>query len=472
MRRGHPFDAKLANARLFAWFPPAFQLLMRHWLVALGANIAVLVITKTITGLRWWHLVTSWWELVLYSIVLATVISVVPVTAYRVIARRESRGTALEVNGWGETMIRTVQIVVVWTVGTYLVGWLFLQAGKQAFALLPAFASRDPIAVATYVSIAALIALFLLSPLWATLTVASLLSTAHAVRSIDNGLDAVLSSLRLAFDQMWRVFWPSYAVGSIVMGAYGAVSYLAIRFGSVGWLPLRIVDVAGIIIGAMSIAMTFVIERAYAPNLGLVVLDDDHDAPAKPARAAPAPQGQRPAGGGQAAPGGGAAAGTAQQAAAGDGAPAASSQHAAPVGESGVAPAAATADIAALIERDLRANRVPRLVALVEEGLAADAKFFAGQPDSTIALAKRIVQAGRPDLALRLLQPYVIEHRGHPHHLTGELLVANILMRDPSRRIEAASYLEQVKAAYPDEPMVDQLIKATSKPIAPAGTAT
>jgi hypothetical protein len=50
------------------------------------------------------------------------------------------------------------------------------------------------------------------------------------------------------------------------------------------------------------------------------------------------------------------------------------------------------------------------------------------------------------------------------------LFVANLL-RDLKRLQDAAKFLTQVKALYPQEPMVDQLIKITDKAIAAASPA-
>jgi hypothetical protein len=123
-------------------------------------------------------------------------------------------------------------------------------------------------------------------------------------------------------------------------------------------------------------------------------------------------------------------------------------------------------EIGAQLAADVRGNRMLRVTETVERGLAADAKFFAGHPDDTLALAKRLVAVERADLALRILQPYLVSHRSHRQHLTNALLVASLLARDPSRLADAARFLKQVKALYPREPMVDQLIKSTDKAIA------
>jgi hypothetical protein len=127
-------------------------------------------------------------------------------------------------------------------------------------------------------------------------------------------------------------------------------------------------------------------------------------------------------------------------------------------------------EIADLLAADLTANRLQRLAETVEHGLAADARFFLPHPDQTLAVAKRLSAAQRADLALRIVQPYLKEHRGHRQHLTVALFVANLL-RDLKRLQDAAKFLTQVKALYPQEPMVDQLIKITDKAIAAASPA-
>jgi hypothetical protein len=199
-----------------------------------------------------------------------------------------------------------------------------------------------------------------------------------------------------------------------------------------------------------------VIERAYAPDLGQAVLGDGPDESA----ATPTPS----LAGGPAAPS--SVTGAVTPAPAGATGAATTGATAAAAPKPALAKAAMTAvDAAALLEQDLRLNRPDRLVGLVESGLAADPRFFMSYPDSTTGLAKKLAQT-RPDLALRLLQPYLREQRGHRFHLTGALLVANILLRDPRRLADAAKFLAQVKTLYPDEPMVDQLVKTANKAIA------
>jgi hypothetical protein len=428
LRQGHELDPRLAGANMLAWFRPMFRLLFRHWPITFGAGVAALVVEHLIARLPWPWL-QPWWVIALNGFVQTLALTLVVVSAYRVVAQRESVGTALALNEWSPTLLCAAQIAVVWTaLACIAAGALFL-AGKALTGLLPQLGSAGAVILVLffYAVLVIPIVLFLLAPLWATLAVASALSSVHAVRSLENGLGAVLASLRLAFDQKWRVLWPSYALGLLAIALYALFTYASIVSSA---LPAGIVQFLTIALTAMGVAMTFVVERAYLPDLGLEPTDE------LPTAAAPGAPG---AGVGAPAPNRGAAA---------------------------VAAPSTAADVAALIEDELRSNRTYRLVELVERGVALDANFFAGHPDSTIALAKKLVQAERSDLALRLLQTYLKENRGHRLHLTAALLVANVLARDPRRLADAARFLSQVKTLYPNEPMVDQLMRTAQKAIA------
>jgi hypothetical protein len=239
----------------------------------------------------------------------------------------------------------------------------------------------------------------------------------------------VLSALRLVFGQRARVLGPALIIGA------GLGLLILLEF-KIDFLPNAIgkpafINTLMVVSFAFGIAMTFVIERAYAPDLGLRIADDDASDPSgspTPTAGSPLPVTATPS--------------------------------------TAVPPAAAPADVAAIIEGELRNNRTADLVSLLERGLDADPRFFAARPDYTVALAKRMVQAQRADLALRVLQPYVKEQQQHRLHLTGALLAADLLARDAQQLPATARFLAQLKALYPNEPMVDRLIRLTDRAIA------
>jgi tetratricopeptide (TPR) repeat protein len=416
-------------------------LVKRHWPIAFGAGIAAFIVEIAVSRLLWSSFGPGW-TVVLGGFVQTLALTAVIVTAYRMVAQKESAGLALELNSWPTTMLRAVQIAAVWTIGWLLVGGALLLVGSGLVALLPSLgAGGAPLLVLlVYGALAIPIVLLLLAPVWVMLGVAGALSTVHAVRSLENGFRAVLSSLWTVFDQRWRVFWPSYALALFAVALYVLLWYTNLMQvgGRLGGFIAGLIAIASPGIGVM---LTFVIERAYAPDLGSTLVDDDRDSPSVP----PASAQLRPP-------------------------PAVRPARVAPGTAADAATPAAPEDVAELVEQELRANRTDRLVELVERGLAADPRFFSRYPDSTIALAKKLAQVPRSDLALRVLQTYLKEHRNHRLHLTAALLVANVLLRDQGKAQDAARFLAQVKKLYPNEPMVDQLIKAANKAIEQAGS--
>jgi hypothetical protein len=434
---------------MLSWFGPMFQLLATHWLVALVAGVVTLMLQWVIAKLPWPNVyLMPWWLTALRVLLTSVLATIVAVLAYRAIANREGlRFRVGEVNSPLDAAIRAMQVTVVWLVAGLLVELVLYALVRLIVAMVgsagpPSSATVYTIIVVTMYGLP--IVIFLLSPIWMMLAVASALSQAHAARSLEGGLTAVLNSLSLVFGAKWRVLWPAYLFGALA----ALVIFLEIKFK---FLPYELfspwfVNTLIVVFVAAGVVMTFVIERVYAPDLGLEVVPDIGSAPASAAPGAPAP-------------------GAPTAVASAPAAAAAAGKTAAPP-----APASDGPAIANLIDDELRDNRADELASLTEHGLAADPRFFAAHPDNTIALAKRLVQAQRTDLALRILQPFVKEQSAHRLHLTGTLLAAELLSRDPGQLHAAAKFLERVKALYPNEPMVDRLIRQTEKAIAQAGT--
>jgi hypothetical protein len=448
-RYGHPLDTALADRNMLSWFGPMFELLGRHWLVALAAGLVTLMLQWVMSKLPWPNPILAPWYVTAFRALLgSSLAAVITVVAYRAIAHREgTRYRVGDVNSPLDAAVRAVQITVVWVIAgllvelaLYLIVRLIISAATSGGP-----PSQTTIYLAIYFTIYGLpIAIFLLSPIWVLIGVSSSLSQAHAARSLEGGLAAVLNSLRLAFGAKWRVVWPAYLFGAII----ALVIFLEIKFKFLpaGLFSPWVLNTLIVVFVAAGIAMTFVIERVYAPELGLEVVPDSGPAPASPPPVAPTPGAPTPV---ATAPAPGPAAASAAPAA---------------------APAGDGPAIATLIEQELHDNRSSELASLTEQGLAADPRVFAAHPDNTIALAKRLVQAQRPDLALRILQPYVKEQSAHRLHLTGTLLAAELLSREPGQLQATARFLERVKALYPNEPMVDRLIRLTEKAIAQAGS--
>ena len=425
-RHAHELDDRLANANMFAWYVPTFQLAFKHWPISLASGLAALGLERLLRALPWPY--TPWWVELVRDYVDALAYMALIAVAYRFLAEKENVGS---VNDMAGTLTRALQVATIWLVASGVIGAV-LFFGTMAL-YLGALSGNAPgfMALGAFVLLVGVVA-FLLAPIWFSIAVAGALSTVYAVRSAENGFGAILASLRLAFDQKWRVFWPSYLLAILAVALYAVLWFLNGRFFGVGrW----IVDLTTFLTTALGVTMTFVIERAYAPHLTLP--DGAERGAALPSRPRPGsvpPPRMRP--------------------------------PPAPVGPLPTAPR----EIADVLAADLRTNRVQRLVETVEHGLKADARFFLAHPDHTLAAAKRLSAVQRSDLALRIVQPYLKDHRAHRQHLTVALFVANLL-RDTKRLQDAARFLAQVKTLYPQEPMVDQLIKITDKAIAAVAAA-
>jgi len=441
----HPLDAALTGRNMFFWFGPALALLARHWPVALAAGLATVLLEWLLALLPWPSMALApWWLRALNTFLGYALLTVVPVIAYCAIAHREgARYGVGDVNPVPRAILCAVQVSIVWLIGAWVVVLALGLIAGRAIKLFAGSQSNGTEALIALLSISIYglpLCVFLLSPVWMMLGVAGALANAHAARSAESGLAAVMRALRLAFGQGRRVLWPAYLIGAVI----AALIYLEMKlhllpaFVGAAWFE-RCLSVAAVAVG---VVMTFVIERAYAPDLGIEPVNADAPVLSTPPAAPPAMPPRAPA-------------------------TSTTPPQIVPAAAAPVGPA-----IAELIERDLRVNSASELADLVERGLTADARFFADHPESTVALAKRMVQAQRPDLALRILQPYVKDHQGHRLHLTGALLAAELLARDANQLPAAARFLARVKVLYPDEPMVDRLIRLTDKAIAESGSAS
>src|SRR5580765_6306149 len=115
----HPLDARLAQANVFAWFGPMFQILGRHWLVALAAGVVTVIVEWLIEKLPWptYMSLASWGMRGLHAAVTTGAAMIIAVMAYRLIAHREGlRYRIGEVNAAGDAVLRAAQVALAWIV--------------------------------------------------------------------------------------------------------------------------------------------------------------------------------------------------------------------------------------------------------------------------------------------------------------------------------------------------------------------
>src|SRR5258705_5598959 len=274
----HPLDSQLAEANVFAWLGPMFQILGRHWLLALAGGVAPVTVEWLIAKLPWppYMSLASWGMRAFHAAVTTAAAMIVAVMAYRLIAHREGlRYRIGEVNAAGDAALRAAQVAIAWIVFGLLIQLALYLLVKMLVALFSSVGPQSAnmlmaIVVVTYYGWPLIICL--LAPIWFMLGVSNALSQAHAARSLQGPISVVLNSLRLVFGQKWRGFWPAFSLGAPV----SCLIYLELKFN---FIPAALVTPTSVnllivLSVAMSLAMMFVIERIYAPDLGVEVADE------------------------------------------------------------------------------------------------------------------------------------------------------------------------------------------------------
>ncbi|MEZ5500667.1 MAG: hypothetical protein R3E77_14740 [Steroidobacteraceae bacterium] len=424
----HPLDRNLSQRNLLAWFAPASRLALQHWPIVLAAT-ALAFLAQWLASLMMPDnvLTRSVWSLILPWALEYAALTIVAVLAYAMLAGREGalHGCG-RVNERPAMVGRSLEICMFWTIFAAVFTSLLILLVKLVVAMIPAIGAKGVgvlILVAVYGLIALPILTFLLAPLWVFFAVAALLSHARVARASESGVDAVLRSLARVWGQKWRILLPSYliaAIMAVVLFALMKLRLISIVGPGTAWGLLFSSAFVG-----FGVALTFVIERCYAPELGM---DEDYDAaadprPSTPMRAsAPAPT-------------------------------PAPAPAPAPAADAAASPTS-TVEAAAQVAEVMLSDRKAPVAAAVEQGLALDPRFFLEREDQTVALAKRLAQERRPELALRILQPFVKEKRSHPMHLSAALLVVDLLARALKQPEPARKLLAQLRELYPGDNMV------------------
>jgi hypothetical protein len=479
----HPFDARVAEANLFGWVRPVWELLQRHAPILAAAGLVSLAVQWLLpfVAVSSPLFETRVWPRVVDFLVALAVNSGVFASAYAVLAQREGRPYRLgAIEPWGGMFVRAFGLAVLWTLTGVAIALAF---GLAGVVIVKAFGGEQLIGagiagfalLGLAVVIGAALVLILFAPLWAGLAIRYSLSFVRIVRTNEGPVTAFRLAWQRVSEETWRYFWPAYVLVAATV-SWALLTYKLPAIDPGGWVS----RVLAVIAFAVGIAFAFVIERVYDTSLGF-----DPDAPlavatlAPRSPASPAPTARtatatnRPA---------------TSQPLAQAGAPSATNRQ--DSGASPVSPPVPPAEFAALIAqhnyspRELRGllgrcsdkpasfaairaqilplaqgPRIATAVILVEEALTADPRFFADEPDVVTPLAKRIASGGRPDLAVKLLQPFVREQRQHKLHLTASLFAAHLVAQNLKKPDAAKQFLLQLKQMYPQEPLIDQQLK-------------
>jgi hypothetical protein len=500
----HPFDEHLASRNLLGWGRPLFELIKRHALLLFGVLIAYALIQWALPHLRFssplfesrlWPRIVDW-------LVAVAISSAAFAFAFALLARSEGARYGLTaIEPWPSIAGRAFGLGLLWSVVSALIVLAFLLAGYvvfRAFGSAGSAGGGNALAFflllgATFVFVGAA-AVVLLAPLWVGLALRYYLSFVRIVRTNEGPITAFRLAWQRVSDEAWRHFWPAYALVAIFV-ALSVAAYFAPQSPA-----LTIVSLACVLLMfAAAVALGFIVERVYDPSLGLepgIEYAQAQDAVDSPPSA---PTSQTP---GRSAAPAAAARAAASSTTSSARAPTATSATAATANATGIAPSASDpsasslgpplspTEFAALAAkhtyspREMRGllgrctdklaglvalrpellklaqgPRVSEVAMLLEAALTADPRFYVADPDDVTPLAKRIATVGRPDLAVKLLQPYVREQREHKSHLTGALFAAHLVAHQLKKPAAARQFLLQLQKLYPAEAMIEQQLK-------------
>jgi hypothetical protein len=477
----HPFDARLVDANLFGWFMPIIEVFQRQFVILLVGGLVALALqfllpyiafSSPLFETRAWPRIADW-------LVALALTSGLFAGAYALLAHNEGRAHGLgATESGGSIFAKATGLALIWTgvglgiaIALMVVGYAVFKAfgsgigGEVGIAAL--------MLLGTVVAIGAAVVFLLFAPFWVGLAIRYSLSFARIVRTEEGPWTAFRLAWQRVSAESWRYFWPAYVVVLLLLGVAFLLAFQQALFGTTEVLS-HLVAVVGF---GFSLALAFVIERVYDTALGLEP-DVDPTSADEPDATPPA---DAPAGAVVAAAA--AASGSATAAPAATQANTASSANAPgpPINAEQFAalldqhtysarelrgllarctsPAAGLAAARAQFLAMAQGARLAEAVILVEAALAGDGRFFVGVPDMVPPLAKRVASGGRPDLAVKMLQPFVKEQREHKLHLTAALFAAHLVAQNLKKPDAAKQFLLQLKQLYPHEQLIDQQLK-------------
>jgi hypothetical protein len=474
----HPFDSSLAEANLFGWFGPVIELFQRQFVMLLMGGLAALALQLVLPYLaissplfetRTWPRLVDWFvSLALTSGLFAG--------AYALLAHNEGRSHGLgATESGGRIVAKATGLALIWAgVGLGIV----IVIGLIGYAVVKAFSGgiggstglAALMLLGTMVMVGAAVVILLFAPFWVGLGIRYSLSFARIVRTEEGPLTAFRLAWQRVSSETWRYFWPSYVIVLVLLAVAFLLAFQKVLIGESKWLS----HLAAVIGFGFSLAFAFVIERTYDTALGLEAdVDPTSNDEPEPAPTAPVGSGAGVAiTGSRSATTSTATAASSAQSAIAQGPPVAANQFAILIDQHTYS----ARELRGLLARctDLRAGliaarpqllpmaqgaRLAEAVILIEAALASDARFFAPVPDIVPPLAKRVASGGRADLAVKMLQPFVKEHRSHKLHLTAALFAAHLVAQNLKKPDAAKQFLLQLKQLYPQEPLIDQQLK-------------
>jgi hypothetical protein len=457
----HPFDASLDQQWLLAWIVPSLQVLKRNVLVmapvALGFGVYAWLLPKLLlTGID-----SGSFSRIFDSLQVTTVVAAFMGVGYALLARSEGAPWGLgQLPPTAGIAQRLAVITLFWLIASALFGWL-LQGVLGGLVKSPSFIEFGMWLFGKLGWWSIPFVLWLFSPIGFWLATVSALTQIRAVRGEEPVNEIVVDSFRRVFADPLRIAVPAYILTAAAIFVLYVFAELILE-GLVGAL-VRLGSGAMIVFAAIGMALAlpfwFVIERVYAPELGLeddveIGLDDAGETLPEPVvERVSLPEQLR-------------------RLLAEQGAPTATRQVADWVRARKGSPAELQALMQQLGQPELLARELSPLVVewspsskpgelpwLVEQGMSLSPAFMMDAPGHVLALSKKLTMSERADLASRLLMSMLKQHRGHADHLPAGLQLARLLATHSNNVDGARKLLAQLARIYPEAAEVGQMLK-------------
>lgn len=455
----HPFDESLADAWAWRWILPSWQLCVQHWRsivpVALAYGVAVWLLPKLqLSGPgkdEFWRLGI---DVLLATAVSATLMAI----GYVQLARAEGGPYFVgQVQPGADIARRMAQLSAFWIGFALLVGFLI--------RLLVTVAFKTELAIRLTLWLFGKLGwwsipfmTWLIAPIGIALGVWAALTHVRAIRGDEPIAALVVDSARRVGTGVLRILIPAWVIGALLI----LLTWVAAKPISAVFLKLAIqapalTVIVGAAIGmAQALALWFVIERVYAPELGAEPVDEEEALPAALATESERqPLAQQLAELQQAEGPAVAARRLVNWIRARQRPPAELAALFASVGDR----EALVREMGTLAVEWSATSRPGELPWLVDQGLTLSPQFMQDQPDRVLALAKKLTSAERADLATRLLLGFLKQHRAHPDHLAAGLQLARVLATHAGNPDGARKLLAQLAQIYPSDPQAGMLLK-------------
>ena len=457
----HPFDDALAQEWLLSWIVPSLQVLKRNALVilpvALGYGVFVLVLPYV--QLSGFGQGGSWRALV-DGVVGAMLTTAICGLGYARLARAEGGPHGLGYLAPTPGIAQRLALVTgFWLLFGLLLVWI-LRGLLYALAKSSGFIELSMWTFGKLGWWSIPFVLWLFSPIGFWLATLSALTQIRAIRGEESVDRIILDSFARVQQNLLRIVVPAY----LLTAALILVTWIGAELIADGLVSLIMHTGRGFVFAAVALAFAlmlpfwFVIERVYAPELGLeddveIGLEDaGEDLSALVAELSLADQLTHV----QAEQGPEVAA---RQVANWVRARQAQPAELLALFRQCAQPDVLARELSAVAIEWTGASKAGDLGWLVDQGLTLAPAFMMDAPGQVLALARGLTAANRSDLATRLLLNMLKQHRTHPDHLAAGLQLARVLATHSNNVDGARKLLGQLSKLYPDEAQISQLSK-------------